>query len=58
MFRDDLHDLIEAVHANDDESSYDPWTDQRLEAMLDRVDEELETHWAFMNLHHAYAQRM
>ncbi|CDS06886.1 hypothetical protein LRAMOSA09410 [Lichtheimia ramosa] len=58
MFRDDLHDLIEAVHANDGDSCYDPWTDQRLEAMLDKVDEELETHWAFMNLHHAYAQRM
>ncbi|KAI9310460.1 S-adenosyl-L-methionine-dependent methyltransferase [Dichotomocladium elegans] len=95
MFRDDWHDLIEAVHAaspekddhdtvaavmrsrnksihpadlgaleddddDDDDGSlanYDPWTDQRLKATLEHVDEELETYSSFMNLHHAYAQK-
>ena len=48
---------------DDDDTSdfddyYDPWTDQRLRATLERMDQELEMHWAFMNLHHAYAQKL
>lgn len=49
---DDIDDDIS------DLDDYDPWTDQRLRATLERMDEELEMHWAFMNLHHAYAQKL
>lgn len=85
MFRDDLHDLVEAIHlrqqkqhrrqsfasfdddydddddvADDDEADefYDPWTDRRLKATLEKIDDELETHRAFMNLYFAYAQKL
>ena len=57
IFLNDLRDLIETVHARE-QNDYDPWTDRRMKAMLERVEEEFETHWAFMNLHHAYAQKL
>lgn len=58
MFRDDLHDLVESIQlsqqlADDTEVVY-----KEFMATLEKVDEELETHHAFMNLYHAYTQKL
>lgn len=43
---------------DDDSDYYDPWTNRRFKAILERVDEELETHYAFMNLYCVYAHKL
>lgn len=59
MFREDIHRLFELFEPAVAEFNGTPVrTDKELESAFESMDAEMESQWAFMNMHHAYAQKI